>query len=33
MHQSYKQLASTEPLVLHDAELPTLRAAAHRLMA
>jgi tRNA 2-selenouridine synthase len=33
MHQSYKQLALTEPLVLSDAEAPTLREAARRLMA
>jgi tRNA 2-selenouridine synthase len=33
MHQSYKQLAMTEALVLHDTDAPTLREAAHRLMA
>ena len=33
MHQSYKQLALTEALVLRDAEDSTLREAAHRLMA
>jgi tRNA 2-selenouridine synthase len=33
MHQSYKQLAATEPLLLHDAEVSTLREAARRLLA
>ncbi|MGL6109417.1 MAG: tRNA 2-selenouridine(34) synthase MnmH [Rubrivivax sp.] len=33
LHQSYKQLAQAEPLLLRDAEAPALREAALRLMA